>query len=82
MIQLQPIIPTIVKIVPAPTQQVGVLDVLVGALGLTGVIALGSIVLGGALGALLIGYKKWRKSKSGADGDSDLTRLDLSSPPR
>lgn len=82
MLQLQPFIPTIVRIVPPPTQEVGVFDVLVGALGLTGVIALGSIVLGAALGALIIGYKKWRENKSDTDGDSDLTRLDLSSPSR
>lgn len=80
MLQLQPIIPTIVRVVPPPTPQVGVLDVLVGALGLTGLIALGSVVLGAALGALIIGYKTWRKNRSGADDDSDLTRLDLSSP--
>ncbi|MCX6539375.1 MAG: hypothetical protein NT151_10665 [Acidobacteria bacterium] len=82
MIQLQPITPTIVQIVPPLTQGVGVLDVLVGSLGLTGVIALGSVVLGAALGALIIGYKKWRANKSDADGSSDLTRLDLSSRPR
>jgi hypothetical protein len=82
MIQLQPITPTIVQIVPPLTQGVGVLDVLVGSLGLTGVIALGSVVLGAALGALLIGYKKWRENKSDAGGGSDQTRLDLSSPSR
>jgi len=82
MIQLQPITPTIVKIVPPPTQEVGVLDVLVGSLGLTGVIALGSIVLGAVLGALIIGYKTRRENRSGADGGSDLTRLNLSSPSR
>jgi len=82
MIHVQPIIPTIVQIVPPPTEQVGVLDVLVGALGLTGLIAVGSIVLGAALGALIIGYKKRRGNASGADGDSTLTRLDLSSPSR
>lgn len=82
MLQLQPIIPTIVKVVPPPTEQVGVLDVMVSALGLTGLIALGSIVLGAVLGALIIGYKVRRRNKSEADGDSTLTRLDLSSPSR
>ena len=82
MLQLQPIIPTIVKVVPPPTEQVGVLDVMVGALGLTGLIAVGSIVLGGALGAVIIYYKIRRRNRGAADGDSELTRLDLSSPSR
>mgnify|MGYP001225532375 CR=1 FL=1 len=79
MFQPQPFTPTIVKIVPPPTPQVGVLDVMVGSLGLTGVIILGSIVLGGALGALFIAYRRWRERKSG--GDSDSASLNLSSPP-
>ena len=78
MFQLQPITPTIVKIVPPPSREVGVLDVLVGALGLTGVIVLGSILLGVALGAIFIGYKKWRENRSDADSDSDRIRLKLS----
>jgi hypothetical protein len=82
MLQLQPIMPTIVQVVPPPTPAVGVLDVLVGSMGLTGVIAIGSIVLGGLLGALIIGYKAWRRKKAAADDDSQLTRLDLSSPSR
>jgi hypothetical protein len=82
MLQQQPIMPTIVQVVPPPTRDVNVLDVLVGSLGLTGVIVLGSIVLGAALGASIIGYKKWRANTSAAAGDSDLTRLDLSSPSR
>ncbi|MEI6667933.1 MAG: hypothetical protein WCP29_07235 [Acidobacteriota bacterium] len=78
----QPITTTIVKVVPPPSPQVGVLDVLVGSLGLTGVIVLGSLVLGGALGAILIAYSRWRDAKSGGIDDSRQTRLDLSSPDR
>jgi hypothetical protein len=77
MLQPQPIMPTIVQVVPPPTRDVNVLDVLVGSLGLTGVIVLGSIVFGVVLGGLIIAYKKWRADKSEADDDSDLTRLDL-----
>ncbi len=82
MMQPQAITPTIVQIVPPPTQEVGVLDVLVGSLGLTGVIVLGSIVFGAILGAGLISYKKWRGGMSDGGSDSDQTRLDLSSPSR
>ena len=38
--------PIIVKIVETPHDPTGLADVLLGALGLTGVIALGAIVLG------------------------------------
>jgi len=82
MLQAQPFTPTIVRIVPPQTQEVGVLDVLVGSLGLTGVIVLGSIVMGAILGAALISYKKWRENRSDGGDRSDQTRLDLSSPSR
>jgi len=61
---------------------VTVVDVLVDALGLTGLIVAGSVVLGGVLGLILIAFKRWRAARSG-DGDStDHTSLDLSSPAR
>jgi hypothetical protein len=82
MQQLQPITPTIVKVVPPPTPQVSVVDILVGGLGLTGVIVVASILLGLAVGALLIWFQRWRANRSGEGGESDATRLDLSSPTR
>ena len=63
LFDLQPITPTIVKVVPAPAREIGVLDVLIGALGLTGVIVLGSVVLGCVLGAIIIGFKRWRAER-------------------
>ena len=82
LFDLQPITPTIVKVVPAPAREIGVLDVLIGALGLTGVIVLGSVVLGCVLGAIIIGFKRWRAERTGVDGSSEQIRLDLSAPPR
>ena len=79
MLQPQPFTPTIVQVVPPPTEQVGVVDVLVGSLGLTGLLVLGSIVLGGVLGALIIGYRNWRESRFGAEAESAGTSLNLSS---
>lgn len=82
MIQPPPFTPTIVKIVPPPTQQVGVIDVMLGSLGLTGVIVLGSIVLGAGLGALFIAYRKWRENRTDANGGTSATTLNLSPPAR
>jgi len=80
MLHLQPVTTTIVKVVPPPAQEVGVLDVLVGALGLTGVIVIGSMLLGGLLGVAIIAFKRWQDRRH-ADDDpgSSATRLDLSS---
>jgi hypothetical protein len=82
MFGLQPLTPVIVKVVSEPTPQVTVVDVLVDALGLTGVIVAGSLVLGGVVGLLLIGYSRWKTERSGEAGTSEHTSLDLSSPPK
>jgi ABC-type dipeptide/oligopeptide/nickel transport system permease component len=80
MFGLQPVTPVIVKVVSDPTPQVTVVDVLVDALGLTGVIVAGSFVLGGVVGLLLIAYSRWRTARAGDAGTSDHTSLDLSTP--
>jgi len=80
MFGIQPVTPVIVKVVSDPTPQVSVVDVLVDALGLTGVIVGGSFVLGGVVGLLLIAYSRWRTERSPDAGRTDHTSLDLSSP--
>ena len=80
MFGLQPVTPVIVKVVSDPTPQVSVVDVLVDALGLTGVIVAGSFVLGGVVGVLLIAYKRWRAARLDEAGATEHTSLDLSSP--
>lgn len=78
LFQPTPFTPVIIKVVAPPTEEVSVVDVIVGALGLTGLIAIAAIVAGIVLGILLIGFKRWReKDKPG--GDLAGTRLDLSS---
>jgi hypothetical protein len=79
MFGMQPVTPVIVKVVSDPTPQVTVVDVLVDALGLTGVIVAGSFVLGGVVGLLLIAYSRWKSARPDA-GRTDHTSLDLSSP--
>jgi hypothetical protein len=80
MLGFQPVTPVIIKVVSDPTPQVTVVDVLVDALGLTGVIVAGSFVLGGVAGVLLIVYKRWRAARSDETGATEHTSLDLSSP--
>lgn len=82
MFGMQPLTPVIVKVVSDPTPQVTVADVLVDALGLTGLIVAGSFVLGGVLGVLLIVYSRWKTARSDRAGSTDHTSLDLSSPAR
>jgi hypothetical protein len=80
MFGFQPVTPVIVKVVSDPTPQVTVVDVLVDALGLTGVMVAGSFVLGGVVGLLLIAYSRWKAARSDQAGLTDHTSLDLSSP--
>jgi len=58
MIQTQPII---VHVVQPATESTTVADVLIGAFGLTGVLVLLAIVLGGVFGGILIGIKVLRR---------------------
>ena len=52
--------PIIVSVVEEPVETTTVSDVLIGSLGLTGVLLLTALVLGAALGGILIGIKLLR----------------------
>ena len=52
--------PLIVKVVEPAVESTSIADILVGALGLTGAMLFAALILGAALGGLLIGYKKLR----------------------
>ena len=82
MLGIQPVTPIIVKVVSDPTPQVSVVDVLVDALGLTGVIVAGSFVLGGIVGLLLIAYARRKLARRAGAGSTEHTTLGLSSPAR
>ncbi|HZP48763.1 MAG TPA: hypothetical protein VFB07_09530 [Vicinamibacterales bacterium] len=51
--------PIIVRIVETPHDPTGISGVLIGALGLTGAIALAAVVLGLALAGLMFAYRRW-----------------------
>ena len=53
--------PVMVRVLDQPVESTSVADVLIGAIGLTGVLILVAILLGAALGGLLIGVKKLRQ---------------------
>ena len=58
MIQQQPII---VHVIQPATESTTVADVLIGAFGLTGLLVLLAILLGGVFGGVLIGIKVLRR---------------------
>ena len=52
--------PIVVRVIEEPVETTGIGDIIVGALGLTGVMLLAALILGAALGGLLIGIKRFR----------------------
>lgn len=52
--------PVIVRVMEQPVESTTVADILIGALGLTGVMLLAAAILGALLGGLLIGIRKFR----------------------
>ena len=60
MFALQPTNPIMVRMAEQPVESTTVSDILLGALGLTGVMLLAALVLGALLGGALIGVKLLR----------------------
>jgi hypothetical protein len=52
--------PIVVRVLDEPVKSTGVGDIIVGALGITGVLLVAALLLGALLGALLIWIKKVR----------------------
>jgi hypothetical protein len=57
---VQPSNPIVVRVVEEPVETTGVSDILIGAMGLTGVMLMAALALGLILGGLLIGIKRFR----------------------
>lgn len=53
--------PVMVRVVEEPTRSTTVADVLIGAIGLTGVLIIAAVLLGALFGSILIGVKKYRE---------------------
>ncbi|MEO8077354.1 MAG: hypothetical protein ABI818_13565 [Acidobacteriota bacterium] len=56
--------PIIVRVIPSPVESTTIVDVLVGAIGLTGVLVMAAVLLGLILGGILIGLKVWRTPRT------------------
>lgn len=67
--RLQQGTPIIVDVVQESTRSTTVADVLLGAIGLTGVLVLAAVLLGAMLGGILIAIKV-RRSRSDANPDT------------
>lgn len=70
--------PTIVQIVQEPARETTVVDVLMGAIGITGVMFLVAVVAGLVLGGLLVWYQK----KHGRALETTAQTLELAPPRR
>ncbi len=68
--------PIVVKVVQTPVESTTVADVLVGAIGLTGVLLLCALLLGGIFGGVLIGLKVLRaRLHPESTSDSDAIHI-------
>jgi hypothetical protein len=67
--------PIVVQVVQQPVQSTTVADVLVGAIGLTGVLVFLAALLGGLFGGVLIGVKLLRRRFNREAPESDIIRL-------
>lgn len=67
--------PIIVKVVQQPVESTTVGDVLIGAIGLTGMLILVAAVLGVLFGTVLIGVKLLRRRLNIEPPDSDIIHL-------
>jgi hypothetical protein len=68
--------PIIVQVVQQPVEATTVADVLIGAIGLTGMLVLIAVLLGGALGGILIKIKQLRARKVAAGTpDADIIHI-------
>ena len=69
--------PIMVRVVEdAPVESTTVADVLIGAIGLTGLLIVVAVIAGGIFGAILIGIKKMRE-KSGREPIPDSEALKI-----
>jgi hypothetical protein len=74
MISQQPS-PIFVHVAQQPVESTTVADVLIGAIGLTGMLVLIAVLLGGVLGGILIKVKHLRSRRAADGADSDIIHI-------
>jgi hypothetical protein len=67
--------PIIVQVVQQPVESTSLADVLIGAIGLTGMLVLVAVLLGALFGGALIGVKLLRRRRDSETPDSDIIHL-------
>jgi hypothetical protein len=77
VIYQQPVTP-VLRLPAAPTQEVGVADVLIGSFGLVGALTLLAFVTGLLVGGAFILYRRWQDKRDRPAADDEHTRLKLS----
>jgi len=68
MVVQQPQEPILVTIIEEPVRETTVVDVLIGAIGLTGALLLAALLLGAVFGGLFILYRKYSARHTPYDG--------------
>jgi len=68
--------PIVVRVVEQPVHDTSIADVIIGAVGLTGLLLITAVVLGALLGGVLIGVKLLRaRYRPGSVSDSDALHI-------
>jgi hypothetical protein len=80
MLSLAPGPPIIVRLADEPVRGFGLGDVLLGALGVTGVMIVGALLLGLVLGVGIIGFQKLRRRWHPEDDEPRTQQLGLTGP--
>ena len=76
--QPEPVMPMVYEVVEATTEQTTVIDVVLGAFSVVGVLGLVAVLLGALLAGLLIGMRKLRGGSVEGTVGGSATRLGLS----
>lgn len=82
MVQPQPMTPLVYEVVEPTTEQTTVVDVVLGAFSVVGVLGLTAVLLGLSLAGLLIGVRKTRGGQAEEAPGGSATRLGLGAPGR
>jgi hypothetical protein len=78
----QPLMPVIVRVIEQPAKEIGVADVLLGAIGITGLFLLGAALLGFLLGGAFILFRRWQAGQDVEGPVDDTFQLTQPPPPR
>jgi len=71
----QPSTPIIVKVIQVPTHTLG--DVVMAALGISGLMLIGAVILGLVLGVGFIAFRTRRRRQQSSDASTDHQQLHL-----